>query len=139
MTCYKPEPCLKLAGPVTKGLQAVKEGFYHNPGHIQGGYVKCMECLLEPAQSSENASCAFWSRQVGQGSSTGLRRGLTLGSTARALEAVVASQLLSPAGRAQQSPSGRRRLSAALHATNVHARQPDHSVLGRCPPCRSCP
>lgn len=59
--------------------------------------MKCTRCLWEPAQSCENTSCVCHSRQVGRGSSTGLRGGLTLGSTARALEAVVTSQLLSPA------------------------------------------
>lgn len=88
--------------------------------------MNCIKCLLEPAQSSRNDSCEYLSRQVGQGSSTRLRGGLTLGSTARALEAVVASQLSSPAGRAQRGLPEHRMLSAALHVTSVHARQHDH-------------
>ncbi len=101
--------------------------------------MNCIKCLWEPAQSSGNVSSVNYPRQVGQGSLTGLRGGLTLGSTARALEAVVASQLLSPAGQAQRTLPDQKRLSAALHATSVHARQHDHGVLGRCPTCRSCP
>ena len=66
--------------------------------------MNCIKYLWEPAQSSEGVSCNHYLRQVGRGHATGVRGGLTLGSTAQALEAVVASQLFSPAGQAGKWP-----------------------------------